>query len=89
MASPLLAKAVLMAMVVILKEPLCVVGLPAYIYCTLLALVTLREALRSILKSRTGSRVILSCRSSVRLVVAGVATLSLERSHPLSRAFSI
>lgn len=71
-------------MVVILNVPLWVVGIPAYIYWTLLARVSMREALRSIFRSRTGSSTALSCSSLVLLILAGVATLSSLSSHPLS-----
>ena len=47
-----------------------------------------RDAVRSIFRLRTGSSVALSCKSSVRLVVAGVASESATISHPFSRALS-
>jgi len=75
--------------VVMVKVPVCVVGLPSYIYCTLLAVVIVRLALRSILRFLMGSRVMRNWRSSVRLLVAGVATLSLMSNQLLLRAFSI
>ena len=76
-------------MVVMAKVPVCVVGDPAYMYWMLLAVVCVRLALRSILKLRMGSSVRRSCKSSVKLVVAGVATLSFCSSQPLLRAFPI
>ena len=81
------SKAVPNEMVVMVNVPVCVVGLPWYMYWMLLAVVCERVAVRSILRFFTGSSVMRSCRSSVLLVVAGVATLSLMSSHPLSRAF--
>lgn len=78
-----------MEMVVIVKLPLCVVGIPAYIYCMLLLLFTVRLAFKSIFKSGIGSNVALSWRSSMALVVAGVLILSLLSSHPRSLALSI
>ena len=83
-ASPIPSRALFRLMVVIVNEPLCVPGIPAYIYCMLRALLTVRLALRSILRSRTGSRVTRTCRSSLADVVAGVATLSLLSSQLLS-----
>jgi hypothetical protein len=47
------------------KEPLCVVGLPAYMYWMLREVVFIRLAVRSILKSLNGSSVMRICRSSV------------------------
>ena len=78
-----------MDIVVIVNVPLCVVGEPSYIYCMLFDTVSVREALRSILRFLTGSSVVLICKSFILLVAAGVATLSLARSHPLSIALSI
>ncbi len=78
-----------MERVVIVSEPVCVVGLPWYMYCTLFALVVMREALRSTLNPFTGSSVALICKSSVRLVDAGVATLSDMSSQLLRLAFSM
>ena len=75
--------------VVMVNVPEWVVGEPSYIYCTLLARVMVRLALRSILRSRIGSRVMRSWRSSVLFVVAGVATESALSSQPCSRALSI
>ena len=69
--------------------PLCVVGLPAYIYCMLFERFSVRLAVRSIFRLRIGSRVMRICRSEVRLVVAGVATESFISSQPLSRARSM
>ena len=81
------SSALWMLMVVMLNEPLWVVGMPLYMNCTLFALVMVREALRSIFRSRTGSRVAFSCRSSDVLLVEGVAVLSVMSSHSLSMAF--
>ena len=69
--------------------PLMVVGLPWNMYCTLRPVVIVREAFRSILKFFTGSTVMRNCRSSVLLVVAGVATFSFTSSQLFSRAFSM
>lgn len=55
----------------------------------LFALLRVREALRSIFRFFTGSSVNLSCKSSVQLVVAGVAIESLINSQLFSRALSI
>ena len=82
-------RAPLSEMVVIVNVPLCVVGLPRYMYCMLLARLSVRFATRSIFRLRTGSRVSLSCTSSVRLVVAGVATESLMSSQSLRLALSM
>ena len=71
-------------MVVMLNEPLCVVGMPSYMYCMLREVLTVRLALRSIFRSGMGSSVSLICKSSLLLVVAGVATLSLHSSQLLS-----
>ena len=76
-------KAEEMEMVVMLNEPVSVAGIPSNIYCMLRDLFIVREAVRSILKSRKGSRVALICNDSFLLVAAGVVTLSLESSHPL------
>lgn len=82
------SKALRSERVVMENVPLCVVGDPSYIYCTLRAVVCVRAALRSIFRLRTGSRVMRTCRSSVLLVEAGVAIESLSNSHPRSRALS-
>ena len=58
-------------------------------YCMLFDFVSVRLALRSILRFFTGSSVMRSCKSSVRLVVAGVATLSAMSSQPRSAALSM
>ena len=63
-----------------LNEPVSVAGMPLNIYCMLRDLFIVREAVRSILKSRKGSRVALICNDSFLLVAAGVVTLSLESS---------
>ena len=73
MASPVPSKALPSDSVVMENVPLCVVGEPTYMYCMLRAVVCERVALRSIFRLRTGSRVSLICKSSVLLVVAGVA----------------
>ena len=73
-------------MVVMLNEPLSVVGMPSNIYWMLRLKLRLREALRSIFTSRKGSSVIFSCRASVRLAVAGVMMLSVMSSQPRSAA---
>ena len=83
------SKAEPMEMVVIVSEPVCVVGLPWYMYCTLFDFVLMREALRSILNPFTGSSVALNWRSSVRFVDAGVATLSAMSSQLFRLAFSM
>ena len=75
-----------MEMVVMVNEPLCVVGIPLYMYWMLRARVSVREALRSIFRSRMGSSVARTCRSLVWLVEAGVAMVSAVSSHPLSTA---
>ena len=80
------SKALPRLIVVIVSVPLCVVGMPAYMYCMLFDLVSVRLALTSILRFFTGSSVMRSCRSSVRLLVAGVATLSFMSSQPRSAA---
>ena len=76
-------------MVVMVSVPLCVVGEPEYIYCMLFDFVSVRLALRSILRFFTGSSVMRSWKSSVRLVVAGVATLSFMSSQLRSLALSM
>ena len=48
-----------------LNEPLWVVGRPSYMNCMERARFMVREALRSIFRSRTGSSVARSCSSSV------------------------
>ena len=53
--------------VVMLNVPLWVVGDPWYMNCTLLARFDVREAFRSIFRSRIGSREARSCRSSLVL----------------------
>ena len=77
MASPVDSKADDSEMVVMLNEPLRVVGDPSYIYWTLWARLTVREALRSIFRSRMGSTVALTCKSSEVDEVNGVATESV------------
>ena len=85
----MLSKALRRLQVVMVKVPVWVVGAPSYIYCMLRALVSVRLALRSILRFFTGSRVARSCRSLVALVVAGVAMSSWTSSHWRSRALSM
>ncbi len=51
-------------MVVMVKVPLWVVGVPSYMYCMLFCTVLVREALRSIFEILTGSRV--SCAAAGR-----------------------
>ena len=76
-----------MEIVVMLNEPVCVAGIPSNMYCMLRAVFTVREAVRSILKSRKGSTVARIWNDSFSFVVAGVVTLSFAMSHPLSMAF--
>ena len=76
-------------MVVMVKVPLSVVGVPSYMYCMLFCTVLVREALRSIFRFLTGSSVMRSCRSLVVLLAAGVAMVSFTRSQSLRRALSI
>ena len=75
-------------MVVMLNVPLCVVGEPSYMNCMLRERFCVREALRSIFRSRTGSSVAFSWKSSLAVLVDGVATDSFMMSHPLSLALS-
>ena len=82
------SKADPMDTVVMLNVPLCVVGMPLYIYCTLRERLSVRDAFRSIFRSRAGSSVARSCRSLVMLVDAGVAMQSAITSHPFSTALS-
>ena len=73
-AAPIDENADFMVISVIVKLPLCVVGIPWYMNWILCDLFIVRLAERSILRSRTGSSVILSCTSSVALELAGVNT---------------
>ncbi len=89
LALPRLAKAVRRLIVVMLNDPVCVVGLPAYMNCMLLFLLSVRLMLRSTLKSVNGSKVTFTCTSSVVALAAGVATLSLQSSQLCDLALSI
>ena len=71
-------------MVVMLKVPVWVTGIPSNIYWMVRALVTVRERLRLIFSSRTGSSVALMSMFSEQLTVAGETMLSEHRSHPRS-----
>ena len=74
---------------VMLKEPVCVVGEPSYIYCMLFERFMVRDMFRSIFKSVKGSSVAFICRSSVVDEVAGVDRLSAQMSQPRSLAVSM
>ena len=88
MASPIGSRDDEMEMVVILNVPDWVVGMPLYIYWMRRERLSVRDALRSIFRSRRGSSVARSCKSLVVFVVAGVAMLSAMSSQPLSAALS-
>ena len=78
-----------MDIVVIVKEPVSVVGIPENMYWMLRVLLVLRDAFKSIFKFGIGSRVARIWKSSLRLVVAGVTMLSAVLSQPLDMAFWI
>ena len=84
------SKAEPMEMTVMEKEPLCVDGMPSYMNCMLLDLLTVRVAMRSILRSLMGSSVAFICKSVIEAVVAGVVMLELScMSQPLRAALSM
>ena len=90
-ALPIPSNADFMETVVIVNCPLVLIGKlkPAslYINCIDLFLVIVREALRSILRLRAGSRVAFRVKSSVLLVAAGVVASLSPTSHSFSNAF--
>ena len=83
MALPVDSKAEPREIVVIVRLPLCVV-VKASSRRMLRLRVICREAVRSIFRFFTGSRVARICTFSVLLVVAGVEMESLFNSQPLS-----
>ena len=71
---------------VILKEPVWVVGEPWYMYWMLLERFMVRDMFKSTLRSVNGSSVAFTCKSSVMEEVAGVERLSAHNSQPRSLA---